>query len=871
LLSSPSTVLGGAIKTLNLPEAISESIKALADSGEPASLTAVCQTLGIAAAPTLQHDGGTTLRVDVGGLVSLGRFQLLGELGRGGMGRVLEARDPEIRRSVAVKVVIDPSRVTEVQLARFVAEAQVTGQLQHPNIVPVHDIGVSEEGQFYFVMKKVEGRSLREVITALRAGHEATLAAFPQTKLLVAFIQVCNAVAYAHDRGVLHRDIKPDNIMLGPFGEVLLLDWGVARLMNDSTEVFTSEALDKLTISKTLDGTTIGTPGFMSPEQARGDLQLLDGRSDVWSLGAVLYELLTLQPAYSASNLLELVFASANGPPQDPRQRAPERQIPEELAELCLRAMSTEREERLPTAAALRSAVETYLEGSKRREQAQQLVIEAEALLPDIAALHERAAVLTTESKMLLADVQSWEPEERKLAGWAKADEGRVLQRKAENMDLQHEQGLQSALRLFPSLPEAHAALAEYYRSAHEQAEKARDSEAILRQAHFLEAHAEALPEGHPVRRKCAVYVKGDGALTLLTNPPSAEVLLHRYELHNRRLVPRFVRSLGRTPLVRVSLPMGSYLCVLRSEGRPDVFYPVHIERSAHWDGLPPEGDEPVSIWLPDPGKLDRDDCYVPAGWFTAGGDPEAPESLSRRRVWLDDFVLRRYPVTNQDYVEFLDDLVAQGREEEALLHAPRERASTPGAQGALIYSYEGGRFGLRVDLQGDLWQPKWPVMMVDWFGAAAFAAWKAAGTGQDWRLPHELEWEKAARGVDGRLFPWGDGFDPSWCHMKESHPGVPNPAEVGSYPIDESVYGVRDLAGNTRDWTVPTSVADGKAGDREPLLDPLGSYESSSQRVLRGGSWYLFGSDLSVANRFSTRPERRNGSAGFRLARTLS
>ncbi|MDP7112621.1 MAG: protein kinase, partial [Myxococcota bacterium] len=146
--------------------------------GEPASAIALLQTLGVGLAPTLSLSDPAyePVQPGAGGCdpVCLGRFQLLGELGRGGMGKVLEARDPEIRRSVAVKVVVDPGQVTEVQLARFVAEAQITGQLQHPNIVPVHEMGVSEEGQLYFVMKKVEGRSLGQVLAALRDGDEAT-------------------------------------------------------------------------------------------------------------------------------------------------------------------------------------------------------------------------------------------------------------------------------------------------------------------------------------------------------------------------------------------------------------------------------------------------------------------------------------------------------------------------------------------------------------------------------------------------------------------------------------------------------------------------------------------------------------------------
>ncbi|MDP6541102.1 MAG: protein kinase, partial [Planctomycetota bacterium] len=175
--------------------------------------------------------------------------------------------------------------------------------------------------------------------------------------------------------------------MLGPFGEVLLMDWGVARLVGDVTEVVASETIEKLTMARTMDGAAIGTPGFMSPEQSRGELHLLDGRSDVWSLGAVLYELLTLQPAYEAPNLYALMFAVASGPPMDPRERAPGRNIPEELAEVCLRAMAAERADRFATAAELGSAVEAFLEGSKRREAAQRHVAEAEAAWARYGAL----------------------------------------------------------------------------------------------------------------------------------------------------------------------------------------------------------------------------------------------------------------------------------------------------------------------------------------------------------------------------------------------------------------------------------------------------------------------------------------------------
>ena len=183
-----------------------------------------------------------------------------------------------------------------------------------------------------------------------------------------------------------------------------------------------------------------------------------------------------------------------------------------------------------------------------------------------------------------------------------------------------------------------------------------------------------------------------------------------------------------------------------------------------------------MPIPLPRPCELGPDDCYVPPGWFACGGDPHHERSLPARRIWVDGNVFRRFPVTNTQYLAFLNALVTEGRLEEALQHAPRENGGTIGEQGAVIYGFDGTRFWLRPDVDGDVWLAEWPVCMVDWHGAQAFGAWEAARTGQPWQLPGELAWEKAARGVDGRFYPWGDGFDPSWASMRRSHraPGYP-------------------------------------------------------------------------------------------------
>jgi len=288
---------------------------------------------------------------------------------------VLVAEDPELGRIVAIKVLLDPSRVRHDQLQRFVAEARITSQLEHPNIIPVHDLGVTPDGQLYFVMKRVDGEGLDQVILRLAAGQADTVEHWTRHRLLTTFVQLCNAVGYAHERGVLHRDLKPANVMLGSFGEVLLMDWGVARLPEqmqpqDEAEESSSISLAPNTTATTLEGATVGTPGFLAPEQASGIFSALGPFSDVWSLGAILYELITHKPAFTGATARQVLYTAAQSSPKDPRSRAPQLNIPDEIAEICLRSLARQPGDRFDTALELGEAVEGFLEGSRRKEAA---------------------------------------------------------------------------------------------------------------------------------------------------------------------------------------------------------------------------------------------------------------------------------------------------------------------------------------------------------------------------------------------------------------------------------------------------------------------------------------------------------------------
>ena len=204
-----------------------------------------------------------------------GRYEIVSQIGQGGMGSVYLARDRELHRDVAIKVMRSPAPAPEAD-ARMRREARVIARLEHPGIVPVHDIGKLEDGRVFYVMKWVRGVNLEEFCSGRSPGER-----------LRVFLKVCEAVAFAHDHGVIHRDIKPGNIMVGVFGEVLVLDWGVAKVLGDPDRADgTDDAASGDLVTR--DGAVVGTPGFMAPEQASGKVHLIDQRTDVYALGAIL-------------------------------------------------------------------------------------------------------------------------------------------------------------------------------------------------------------------------------------------------------------------------------------------------------------------------------------------------------------------------------------------------------------------------------------------------------------------------------------------------------------------------------------------------------------------------------------------------------
>jgi len=269
--------------------------------------------------------------------------------------------------------------------------------------------------------------------------------------------------------------------------------------------------------------------------------------------------------------------------------------------------------------------------------------------------------------------------------------------------------------------------------------------------------------------------------------------------------------------------------------------------------------------------ELGQNDVYVPAGWFVAGGDPRAGESLPRRRVWIDGFVIQKHPVTNAEYVEFLNALVAEGRANEALQHCPRQPpGATMNDDALLAYLLDerSGRYALKTP---EAEQRALPVVFVDWHAAMAYAAYWTRRTGLPWRLPSELEWEKAARGVDGRFMPWGDHVEPTWACVSGSHPERKRVMSVHDYPTDVSPYGVRGMAGNVRDWCVERWSLDGPRVEGGILEVEAAPADDDAYRPMRGGAWISVGDLARLSVRYSERPTKRHGVLGFRLARRIT
>ena len=730
-------------------------------------------------------------------------------LGKGGAGRVFRAYDRTLQRVVALKVPL--SAGSESTLQHLDTEARTTALLEHPNIVPIYDMGVLPSGEHFYTMKRISGRSLRDVLRDVKIGKRETLQRWTELELLRIFVEVCRAVEFAHHRNTLHRDLKPENIMLGDFGEVLVMDWGLA-VKNDYGNNSAGE------------GPTVGTPAYMSPEQASGHREI-DERSDVYTLGVILYEILTLSVPSKRDTVFETMLAVASDPVLPP-SKVTNRAMAYELDDIVMRALAKAPDERYASVREFRNDVAVYLLG-RQPKSAERCYREAEEAL----LLYDRTSEDLERARRRVSQLAARRPEDATL------DESREYWRAQDalvKVDQELNELVERALGLLfrtialnPEHPHASEALASLAYRRFVDAERERDQ----RNADFFAASTREFDtHGHYTR-----LMDGPTTLDINIDAPGYQAFLRPMETYNHDLALQSVRSIGEAPVHLGTLPRGSWLLTLKKLGEPAVRLPLFAR---------PQAPLIVKVETLRARKLPKGFIYANEGESVIGGDSQALDSLRFRIQTVPAFAAAATHVTIDDYLEWLRYLDEQGKNL-AETHLPVVGNGAP-----LIRRFEDGSLRPCPNAMRHLtqdWDPSrhYPIVGIRAQDAFAYAAWKSRKEGRRYRLPSELEYERITRGADGRFFPWGEHFDASLCSMLTTHPTRHQLRPIGAFFSDVGPYGHRDLAGNVRE---------------------LCTHESGNGVTLRGGSWMTGAQACRGASRTTLHAERRRDDVSFRL-----
>jgi serine/threonine-protein kinase len=295
-----------------------------------------------------------------------GKYTINKKLFAGGMGAILEVEDRYLGRISAMKVVLPEKKDNGSTLQQFIAEAKITAILEHPNIIPVHELGLMNAAGLYFTMKLAEGEALNAILNKLMNNDTEYINTYNTYHLLNIFRKVCDAVSFAHSRHIIHQDIKPHNVIIGQYGEVLLMDWGLAQPLKQSlSETAPTDQLARLLadLALTSDNRITGSPTYMSPEQTYGDPDRMCERSDIFLLGAMLYHIFTLTPPYSGKNMKEIIFKARAGDFISPQKSAPQRQIPDEINRIILKAMAFKKVDRYQNVDAMSHDIDDIIAG----------------------------------------------------------------------------------------------------------------------------------------------------------------------------------------------------------------------------------------------------------------------------------------------------------------------------------------------------------------------------------------------------------------------------------------------------------------------------------------------------------------------------
>jgi eukaryotic-like serine/threonine-protein kinase len=694
------------------------------------------------------------------------RYRWLSTLGEGGQGSVELVFDEDLGRAVALKTLHEHRRDAR-RLAELYREARITGQLDHPNIVPVYDAGQLDDGRLYYTMPRMTGQSLHRVLVRLRRGDADALRRWDRVRLLQVLETACYAVGHGHERGVVHRDLKPANILLGRHGEVYVVDWGIARIVGGPAagprgpRRHWSEEGDARTER------VRGSPPYMAPEQIKHPDQV-GPAADVFCLGVMLYEALCRLPPFQGESVEDTVEALCQRKPVPPRERAPQLSVPPELEEICLRALEKFPGHRYPNATELAEALAEHRVGGRRRASAARRLREAGSMRARHRVVRARSVDAAARASELKGPVGG--SNERDRGALRSAEEERQsLSRAADALLSEALWALHRALADDPENPDAQAALGELYAERYTAAEVGGST----REKAFFRALLRRFDDGRWGR-----WMRTGATLELQVQPESVEVVLRRLEVRSGALVPG-----------EILLPEADATWEL-SPGRYAVeatdaswHYPIRVDRGDRQRlRLDARGSEQIGPEL----------CFVPGGLARLGGDEPAPGAGPARDGQIPSFGIARHPVTVGAWARFLGWI---GEDDPAAAVRLRPAGFAP----------DGPEAGRR------------PVTGVSLEQARAYCAWMTEATGITIRLPRADEFEKALRGADRRAFPWGDTFDADRCASLWTCAPDGEAPGVGTFEGDRSPFGVEDGAGGVWEWTRD------RAGDRAVVVG--GSY----------------------------------------------
>ncbi|MEA4861944.1 MAG: bifunctional serine/threonine-protein kinase/formylglycine-generating enzyme family protein [Victivallaceae bacterium] len=750
-------------------------------------------------------------------------------VGVGGVGAVFTARDPELNRMVAIKVLRPPHRTDSKYIDALVREARTTAQIDHPNVVPVYSLGVFDDAGAFFSMKLVEGENLRTVLEKLAAGAPGYRRKYTLNTLLDVFMAVCNAISFAHSKGIIHRDLKPANVMLGNFGEVMVMDWGMAKYHAEKDSAPLGRKLDiPSEISDAVDedvkdqfdthaGSLHGTPAFMAPEQALGRAGELDERTDIYCLGAMLYSILTWEksPFDASLPVADILQRCADGDFVPPRKQAPDHDIPVELEAITLKAMARRRDDRYGSVHELIADIRRYRDLEPVAAYSSKLfyrMLKAYQRKPMIPFGILTGFIAILAAAIVLLAVNFWRgtplravTEEHISAGDRALDHAmdllarrrellatpgqpqydvvRKFQQDIRDAREEAESNYGVALDLLSRLEGTsgtaawiNAQRADIYGHLLEFQLASGNFQKVIETMTRLEernipalnylsatspelfAHAKAVMSG-----MCFLSISADGNdITLYTMPVDGK--------------PMAEAGTGKSLLLQ--LPSGGYVAEVKADDGRSAAFPFTADPGSRLDltfALPP--------------SIPTGTVYVPPGKFNTGF---AVDDNLYDTVDLLGFFIGQKEVSFGEYREFYDSL--DSAEERKIcaplfLFSPVERNYEP------IFGPDGT---IRAPFTASM-----PVVGINASAAKRYCRWYGRKHNLKCRLPTLLEWEKAARGVDGRSYVWGNNYTPDFalCADNSAASFYPNGAPSGTFPQDRSVYGALDMAGNVREY----------------------------------------------------------------------